>query len=30
MLKADEYPEEGELIIGTVQTVKNYGAKGDL
>lgn len=26
MLKADEYPEEGELIIGTVQTVKNYGA----
>jgi translation initiation factor 2 subunit 1 len=26
MLKADDYPEEGELIIGTVQTVKNYGA----
>lgn len=26
MLKADDFPEEGELIIGTVQTVKNYGA----
>ncbi|UCG71062.1 MAG: translation initiation factor IF-2 subunit alpha [Thermoplasmata archaeon] len=26
MLRADEFPEEGELIIGTVQTVKNYGA----
>jgi translation initiation factor 2 subunit 1 len=26
MLRADEYPEAGELIIGTVQTVKNYGA----
>lgn len=26
MLRADEYPEVGELIIGTVQTVKNYGA----
>jgi translation initiation factor 2 subunit 1 len=26
MLKPDEYPEAGELIIGTVQTVKNYGA----
>jgi translation initiation factor 2 subunit 1 len=26
MQRADEFPEEGELIIGTVQTVKNYGA----
>ena len=26
MLKTDEFPEEGELIIGTVHTVKNYGA----
>jgi translation initiation factor 2 subunit 1 len=26
MLRSDEYPEAGELIIGTVQTVKNYGA----
>jgi translation initiation factor 2 subunit 1 len=26
MLRADEFPEAGELIIGTVQTVKNYGA----
>ncbi|UCE73343.1 MAG: translation initiation factor IF-2 subunit alpha [Methanomassiliicoccales archaeon] len=26
MLRADDFPEEGELIIGTVQTVKNYGA----
>ncbi len=26
MLRPDEFPEEGELIIGTVQTVKNYGA----
>ena len=26
MQRAEEFPEEGELIIGTVQTVKNYGA----
>ncbi len=26
MLRSDNYPETGELIIGTVQTVKNYGA----
>ncbi|UCF09200.1 MAG: translation initiation factor IF-2 subunit alpha [Thermoplasmata archaeon] len=26
MLRPDEFPEEGELVIGTVQTVKNYGA----
>jgi translation initiation factor 2 subunit 1 len=26
MQRADDFPEVGELIIGTVQTVKNYGA----
>ncbi len=26
MLRGDDFPEDGELIIGTVKTVKNYGA----
>ncbi len=26
MMRNEDFPEEGELIIGTVQTVKNYGA----
>ena len=26
MVKVNEYPEEGEFVVGTVKNVKDYGA----